>query len=387
MKILHVIPSLSSSEGGPSRALPLVAESLSRRGVEIVTATTDDCGPGKRDPKLCEAPLRTPHEVRHHFPKQTEFYKVSLPMVRWLSDNISSFDAVHVHALFSHTSVSAANIARKAGVPYIVRPLGVLNQYGVNHRRRLLKKVSLCFREAPLMRDAAAIHFTSLDEKEQAEQLGVPFHAEVIPLGLSFPKTVDPNERTTPPVLLYLSRLDPKKNLEGLLHAWSRIPSPVKREWKLKIAGNGSPEYTKSLRKLSEQLKVADTVEWLGHIDGEEKEQAFREASLFVLPSFSENFGIAAAEALGAGLPCLLSSGVAVGREAAAHGACHLAKPDPVSLSQSLSELLGSAEKRTCLAETGRRFALQHYGLERMGRSLETLYRKVADRRPPGGPS
>lgn len=377
MRILHVIPSLSSTEGGPSRALPLVSEALSNRGIDVVTATTDDAGPGHRSPELCEKPTRTAHSVIHHFPKQTEFYKVSLPLSHWVSRQIYSFDAVHIHALFSHASVSAAKIARRAGVPYIIRPLGVLNEYGVQNRRKWLKKASLRFREGPLLRDAAAIHFTSREEQEQADQLGIPMKGEIISLGISFPAPPHPVERSAPPFALYLSRLDPKKNLEGLLHAWSRIPPQAKENWMLRIAGSGDPDYVHSLRELAAQLEISSEVEWLGHIDGEEKAVLFREASLFVLPSFSENFGIAAAEAMGAGLPCLLSPGVAVGKEAASEKACFLAEPDQGSLTEALSNILPAREDRENMGSKGREFAHRHYGVARMGESLESLYRKI----------
>lgn len=382
MRILHVIPSLSPTEGGPSRALPLVAESLSGRGIEVVTATTDDRGPGRRDPELCAEPVRTAHEIRHHFPKQTEFYKVSLPLSRWIANRIGTFDAVHVHALFSHASVSAAAIARRAGIPYVIRPLGVLNDYGVRNRRRWLKKASIRFREGPLLRDAAAVHFTSEEEREQAGRLGIPMRGEIISLGISFPDTPSNPDRAFPPFVLYLSRLDPKKNLEGLLHAWNRLPGETRAGWRLRIAGDGDPDYAASLHELARELGIANEVDWLGHVDGEDKAALFREASLFVLPSFSENFGIAAAEAMGAGLPCLLTPGVAVGEEAAARDACFLADSDPGALAEALADILPDPAAREATGETGRAFARRHYGVERMGESLEALYRRITAGKP-----
>src|ERR1043166_9669538 len=71
--------------------------------------------------------------------KQTEFYKVSWPFTRWMDCHAADYDLVHVHALFSYTSISAARAARRHGVPYLIRPVGVLNRWGMEHRRRLLK--------------------------------------------------------------------------------------------------------------------------------------------------------------------------------------------------------------------------------------------------------
>ena len=380
MKILHVIPSLSPTEGGPSRALPLVAEALSRRGIEVVTVTTDDSGPGKRDPQLCESPIETPHETRHHFPKQTEFYKFSLPLSHWVAAHIREFDAVHVHALFSHASVSAAIIARRAKVPYVIRPLGVLNDYGIQNRRRWLKKMSLGLREGPILRRAGAVHFTSHDEFEEAYRLGIPLRAEVIPIGIRFPNTQERTPDSAEPYALYLSRLDPKKNLESLLKAWSRIPDNKRGSWRLRIAGDGDETYVASLRKLAEELSIENHVDWLGQVDGAAKEQLLAEADLFVLPSFSENFGIAAAEAMGRGIPSLLTRGVAVGEEAGPHGACLLTGTDSESIRQSLLNAMQNPNLREETSRKGIAFARDRYSLNRMGESLENLYEQILAR-------
>ena len=79
---------------------------------------------------------------------------------------------VHIHYLFSFSSFCAALVARLKGVPYIVRPLGTLARYGITQRRPLLKQLSLRFIEKPILTHAAAVHFTSLQEQDEAEALG-----------------------------------------------------------------------------------------------------------------------------------------------------------------------------------------------------------------------
>ena len=113
MRALHIIPSLSPSSGGPSFALPAIAHSLHSHGVEVHVVTTDDDGPGRRMvgiPLEHEMPQNGGWTVRY-FSKQTEFYKVSLPLRRWLSAHVADYDIVHVHALFSYASLVGARAA------------------------------------------------------------------------------------------------------------------------------------------------------------------------------------------------------------------------------------------------------------------------------------
>src|SRR6185369_17090308 len=103
VRALHVIPSVSPSQGGPSFALPLIARSLAQAGVTVDVATTDDDGPGGRlSVPLGQRVERDGFDI-WHFAKQTEFYKVSLPFRSWVRRHIREYDLVHIHALFSFT--------------------------------------------------------------------------------------------------------------------------------------------------------------------------------------------------------------------------------------------------------------------------------------------
>ncbi len=372
MRILHVIPSLSLCHGGPSVALPIMERALSAEGILVETITTDDEGPGRRNGKGDAAPREENGIIRRYFPKQTEFYKLSLPLARWMKQAVNTFDLVHIHALFSHTSIAAARVARNAGVPYVIRPLGVLNQYGITQRRANLKQLSLRWVDGPVLRHAAAVHFTLDAERNEAERLGISFNPVVIPLGLeetSLPQS-DPEAK---PYVLYLSRIDPKKNLESLLEAWCRTHQS-RSEWKLIIAGSGDAEYSSRLRKQADSLGISSSIEWAGEVGGEHKARLLADASIFTLTSHSENFGIAAAEALMAGKPCLFTPGVAVGVEAAKIGAAKLADGHVGALADALEDLMANPALRDSLSTKARRFATTELSATTMGGRLRMLY-------------
>jgi glycosyltransferase involved in cell wall biosynthesis len=405
----------------------LIEQALLDQGIAIETATTDDDGPGRRmmivspasqpdnaggpppgrrvsvetvrgehpngqkgaaPPNSAEPPAASLKPVRHYFPKRFEFYKVSPGFPRWIFRHVRDYDLVHVHALFSFVSVMAAWAARWAEVPYVVRPLGTLNQYGVTQRRPWLKRLSLKLIEGPILRHAAAVHFTAEAEQVEAESLRIPMRGVVIPLGVEHAQQGEasvllahhPSLKNCR-LLLFLSRLDPKKNVEGLLQAYSLF-SQTFPGTRLLIAGDGEPSYVAGLKRLAAELKLADSVVWLGHVEGEEKAAALAAAQVFVLPSYSENFGLAAAEALMAGLPCVLGKGVAIADEVTDAGAGLAVEPNPESIAQGLRAVLADDSLRASMASRAAMLAREKYSVDAMGLGLVQLYEGIVNREP-----
>jgi glycosyltransferase involved in cell wall biosynthesis len=247
MKVLHVIPSVSPVHGGPSRAIVDIERALATRGIHVTTVTTNDNGRGWRLAVQCGKPLETGYATRWYFPLNSGLYKVSLGLAWWLHRNIGDFDVVHAHALFSFAPVAAALLARRRRLPYVLRPLGILSRYGISSHRSSMKRLSLTVLERPLIEAASAIHFTSLAEQSEAESLGLKCNGVVIPLGIdteSLP-TADAQLRWDSSSILFLSRIDPKKNLEGLLHALPLVlakHSSVKYRWRRRAGVCEPPE-------------------------------------------------------------------------------------------------------------------------------------------------
>lgn len=393
MRVLHVIPSVAKSDGGPSRAMGLIERALQDSGVHVEVATTDDDGPGRRLAGPFDADGRAAGDAadattRRYFPRRSAFYKCSPALARWLRRHVRDYDLVHIHALFSFSSVAAAFIARRAGVPYIVRPLGTLNRYGVSLRRPWLKQWSLRWIEGPILRHAAAVHFTAEAERVEAEALQIPMRGVVIPLAVDPPEAADIDGfQTRFPALasrryvLFLSRIDPKKNVESALAAFALVATKH-ADLMLAVAGDGDAQYIAALRHQAQQLGVGDRVVWTGFVDGGLKSAALQGASVFLLPSYSENFGIAAAEALAAGLPCVLGKGVAIAGEVEAAGAGIAVDPTPAATAAALTRYLDDEAWRQQASAQARRFATAHYSVETMGERLRALYRSLLSAAP-----
>jgi glycosyltransferase involved in cell wall biosynthesis len=384
--VLHVIPSVSIADGGPSKAIALMERALSEAGIRVTTLTTDH-NLDSKGMGCKQLAVVANGACRIYARKWTNWYKVAPGVVPYLMSHIRSFDVVHIHALFSFSSTVAAAIARGFGIPYVIRPLGALGAYGTSQRRRRLKRLSIALVEGPILRAAAAVHFTSRAEMEEAKDLGLVFHGVVIPLGIEpEPQTSLMNMREAYPALtdrraiLFLSRLDPKKNVEALIDAFASSDE-LKSVSALLVAGTGDCSYVDGLKQRANAAGVGDLVLWLGHVDGARKAAAFAAADIFVLPSSSENFGIAAVEAMLAGLPCVLSSGVAIAADAAGAGGAVVVEPVPQALAMAIGATLRNEGARKTMGGRAREFALSAYSTSAMARRLIDLYEGVASLR------
>lgn len=383
MKVLHVIPSLGPLRGGPSFVLPVVAEGLAARGVTVEVAATDDNGPDGRLAVPLGQPVRQRDVTYWYFRRQTSFYLASLPLTRWLWRNMRSYSLVHIHALFSYASNAAAWIARARGVPYIIRPLGLLNRYGMERRRPWLKAASFRLCERPMLEHAAAVQYTTEQEQAEAEVLGFAARPVIIPNPVDAPVAAEAGRfRARHPetqgklLVLFLSRIDEKKGLDLLIPAFAQLRREAP-EARLAIAGSGPETLVSRLKELAERHGVAGQVLWLGFVEGQAKAELLRDADVFVLPSYSENFGVAVVEAMQQGVPVVVSDQVGLHREITAHEAGLVTPCGVGALGETLTRLALQPETRGVLAARGRVFAGQFATAEVCAR-LQGLYERVA---------
>jgi glycosyltransferase involved in cell wall biosynthesis len=326
-------------------------------------------------------PIDTSYSTRWYFPLDLELYKISIGLRSWLKRNLKTFDVVHAHALFSFAPIVAASMARKMGVPYVLRPLGVLSRYGMSSRRAFQKKLSLGLVERRLLEAANAVHFTSMDEQSEAEAMGLKCNGQVIPLGINIgSKEIvrsrwQVGEQVT---LLFLSRIDPKKNLEGLLQALTLEPLR-KMDLRLLVAGDGEADYVSKIKEMADRLGISGRIEWLGYVDGARKADALASSTVFVLPSYSENFGIAVVEALGASLPCIVSSGVAISVEIVDAGAGVVSEVGAASIGECILAIVRNQNDYDRMSIAARSLAIKQYSIEVMGDRLEGLYRSIVN--------
>ena len=381
LKVLHVIPSVSRSEGGPSYAVKAFAAALNSAGGETLVVTTGH----DEDPAFNKSNLVSCISFRRNL----QLYKISFSLRRWLMEHVREFDLVHVHALFSFSSWAASHAARKHGIPYIIRPLGVLNRWGLANRRPILKWFWLRCIEIPLLKRAAAIHYTTEAESEEARAI----HPEIarvrsfvipIPVDLQMSDVKGQSseflqkypQAAGKKIVLFLARLDEKKGLDLLLEAFASAKQEHPDSL-LVIAGDGRARFVNGLHQQAERYGIAEHVLWTGFLGESEKAAAFSAATIYVLPSYSENFGIAAAEALASGVPTLLSDQVAIARDAANAKAAFVVPARVPELTRAIGQLLSDPKVREELGRNGKIAAQRLFSPARASDLLVSEYRRI----------
>jgi glycosyltransferase involved in cell wall biosynthesis len=382
LRVLHAIASLSPLRGGPTMGMRITLEALRRRGVQVDVVTTDDDGPGRRRVPLDGFTALDGQRVRY-FPRQSRRYSASWPLLHWLVRHVRDYDLVHTHALFSFVPVVAAWQARAARVPYLMAPHGVLDSWGMENKSAHIKRASIGLLEGRLLQQAAAVHFMSDLERRRALQLGLTLRPLVLPLGFDF-STEAPAQGVADElcadgrqVILYLSRIHEIKRVDHLLRAYAALPQ--RASCLLAIAGTGEPALLATLQRLAQQLGIAAQVRWLGFAAGARKSGLLSCASVFVLPSASENFGVALIEAMHAALPVICTHGAGLAEFVERAGAGVVIDDTVASLQAALTQLLADAPLRARMGAGGRRAVAQELSIDAYGSRLESFYRSVLD--------
>ena len=372
-----MIPAVAPRYGGPSVAVHAMARGVAALGARVTIATTDADGDGRLAVPLDRAVENEGVEYRY-FPRTLPGeWKLSLPLARWLYAHAAEFDVAHVHALFSYATIPGCRAARKNGVPYILRPLGTLDPWSLA-QGSAAKRPYLALVERNHLRGAAAIHATSRAEAEGVAALGFGARVRVVPLGVDVPDETPVRRVAGRLRLLFLSRLHPKKGLPLLLEAVGELTRQGRADVELAIAGTGTDEYRRELDARVESLAIGPRVRFLGHVEGADKARALASADLFVLPSYQENFGIAVAEAMAAGLPVVVSRAVAIADEVAAAGAGLVSECDAHDIAAAIERLAGDPVERARMGARAARLAREHFSWERTSRDLLALYGEVA---------
>ena len=296
MRVLHVISSLSQGGGGPSRSVQGLVAGLDRAGVEawLMTLRYGD------EPWI---------EGVSRFLNGEPFEDVVMRIRP---------DIVHLHGLWSLALHRCAVICRRGKRPYVIAPRGMLEPWSL--RQKWLKKriARLLYQDRDL-KCAAALHATAESEAEQFRRLGFKNPVIASPNGVNVPRNfnrVEHVERVERRIL-FVSRMHPKKGVMELVEAWDKLAvsdqSSVTNGWVCElvytVSGDLESEYESKVKARVKELGLQDQFIFTGALDDEEKWKAYARADLFVLPTYSENFGIVVAESLWAGVPVITTKG------------------------------------------------------------------------------
>jgi glycosyltransferase involved in cell wall biosynthesis len=296
------------------------------------------------------------------------------------------FDLVHVHGLFNFPYMHAGLMARKLGKSLVVSPHNCLDPYDLRKKRLLKSFLYGPLVVRPILNHARAIHCTADLEAKNLVTFGATRAAPrtVVPLPVTPPP--DPPKATgafrqtfnIPPgarVILFLGRIDRKKGLNLLLAAMPEIVR-ILPDTILAIAGEGDSDHLLELQAMARNLP-RETIRWCGFLSAENKWDALHESTLFALPSYNENFGIAVVEALYARLPVLISDQVYLWPTLHAAGAAEICPPTLPAVTRALLSLLQDSTRLRDLAEKGSQMARATFTPEAVSGQLRQFYHSL----------
>jgi glycosyltransferase involved in cell wall biosynthesis len=395
MKVLHVIPAVASVRGGPSHAIFAMVKALRSQGVEAEIATTNNNGS-----RILDVPFNQRIEYegvpvwffpQFPTPKQGNFsvgkdkaFIFSAALTKWLWQNLHHYDMVEAHYLFSYASTCAEAIARKHNIPYVVRTIGQLAPWALA-QSQLKKRLYTFLIERQNLNQAAAIHCTSDGEAEDVHRFGIQTPTFTLPLGVEQPPAIPGAKQKLhdlyaippeTPVVLFLSRIHPKKRPDLLLQAISQVAAQ-NHDCHLIFAGSGEAEYLNYLISLVSSLGLASRVSFAGFVTGKDKALLLQGSDIFVLPSYAENFGVAVAEAMAAGLPAIVTPDVQISPEVMTQQAGLVVEGNVDALSAAITRLIASPEERRQLGKNGQRLVNHCYSWNVIAQNLAEVYTKI----------
>lgn len=301
VRATHTVSSLADAHGGPSRSVTRLCDALTATGVltEIVVSQSE----GEEI-----LPLEPSVVVRRVTPPR---WPTTLGRPSAFGDAITETRApgatvIHDHGLWLPTNVVAAAASQRVGAPLVVSLKGMTAPRALGHRR-VKKTLAWWAYQRRALKAASAFHVTSEDEGDSVRRLGLRQPLAVIPYGIEEPPDApDEGRPEGPRRALFLSRLHPIKGLPLLIEAWARVRPDG---WELVIAGPDEGGHRGELERLVRRVGLGNVIQFAGPVGDVDKWALYRTASLFALPTYSENFGIVVAEALAAGVPVLTTRG------------------------------------------------------------------------------
>jgi glycosyltransferase involved in cell wall biosynthesis len=398
MRILQIVPSVSLVYGGPSQMVLGLSQALAAEGVEVTLLTTNtngDAGQPSLDVPIAKPVKKDGYEIIYFpcFPFRR--YKFSPGLLHWLASHAKDYDLAHIHALFSPVSTAAATIARSRSLPYILRPLGTLDPADLRKKKQLKKIYGLLLERANLA-GAAGVHFTSEEEAKISERFGTYTKDLVIPLGVDLPNNL-PEKGKAPqqweissdpagiceadrPLILFMSRIDPKKGLDLLIPALEALQQ---EGWDFQfVLAGANPQDPAYENQIADRLKTS-TLEpqttLAGFVRGDLKLALLADADIFVLPSYYENFGIAVAEAMAAGTPVIISDRVHIWQEIEAATAGWVTPCKVDKLTEVLRLALQQPHQREQRGKNARILVQQKYSWKAIARQMIEAYRAIID--------
>jgi len=372
MRILQCTATLEPASGGPARSVPQLAITLNKLGHEVELWSPLPC------PKMLSDGMQgsAMQQFSGSFSATlTEFGKP---------------DLIHDHGVWGPCHHQVARECARRAILLMVSPRGMLEPWALQYKR-WKKQIAWWLYQGRDLRSARCLHATAEAESKQLRRLGLEQPIAVVPNGVEVPevrgqRTEDRGQRSEVGgqrsgvrTALFISRIHPKKGLLNLAAAWSRVrPSG----WRMVVCGPDECGHTEQVKRAVAEAGLSGEFEFKSLVNGVEKEALYASADLFVLPTFSENFGIAVAEALAAGVPVITTTGAPWEELRTRQCGWWIdIGVEPLAVAMREATLL-SDQERYEMGQRGRRLVEEKYAWPQIGRDMLAVYQWVLGQGP-----
>jgi len=428
MKILHIVQTYVPAYrlGGTIKSVYELNKWLVKKGEDVTVYTTDINGPEDLNVpvnQLVDLDGVKVFYFKHSFPRTWSYSKY---LRRVLAENVKNFDIIHSTGVFLMAATLGAYYAKKFNKPFIISPRGSLMKEPLKKKSALKKKIYISLIEKRNLKTADAIHFTTEAEKDEYLKAGLPLKkAIIIPNGLDIEDYEIRNQYentklrkdfrkkfkilSDAKIVLFLSRLSWKKGLDTLIPAFAEV---VKKEPKavLIIAGGDDEDYRKEIIKLINEINIRTSdvqklkpsifgtsdvqninqhksaeininqrsnIIFTGMLIGEDKIAAYQESDVFVLPSYSENFGNVVLEAMYFGLPVIITKYVGISPSIKKAGAGLVINKDEKQLAEAILKILNNPDLAKKISEAGKKLTEKEFSWPEIAEKFINEYGEI----------
>jgi len=384
MKILHIMENMSPNYGGPVNTCKNLCSGLAKTGLEATIYTTNLDYPNG----ILNVPLST--EIKEngytikYYPVQFLPYVFSFQLFMSIKSNINNFDIVHIHGLYRFPQFVASYYARKYQIPYIIRPHGSLAPYLYNKKpRKIRKRLYEFFIEFRNLNNASAIQYSTMNEMLSAKPLGINSQYFISPNSINYSKydklptkgsfRVKHNLNKNQKIIIHYGRISIVKGLDILVKAFAKTLKEFE-DIMLVLAGPDNEGFRTQVEKWINNEGIGEKIIFTGTLRGNAALELLSDADIFALPSYSENFGMAVAEAMACGLPVVISDKVGIYGDVLEAKAGIITKCNADEVSGAFINLLGDENKRVNLGKAGINLVKEEYDPNKITSNMINIY-------------
>ena len=385
MHILHVIAGIDESGGGMSEVVPRLCEELVVQGHDVQILTLGWTRPSAATLRAEAAGVK----VKYCTPSRCFPFPLSIAYSVDFAECVDRYvcdaDVIHLHGLWQWPCWKAARTAIKRHKPFVMQTHGFLEPARLA-RSKIRKKVMGCLIERRMLSATCRIIATAESEKESILKYGVKKPVEIVPIGMDVTE-IDAGQRDEEllwrlgvpvgkKVVLFLSRLAPIKGLDLLADAWMRLKE-FHDAWHLLIVGDDTQGYSKVVKQDYARIVTDGSATLPGPVYGRDKFNLLKSVEGFVLPTRSENFGIAVQEALAAGMPVVCTKGAPWGKIQDV-GAGWWVDISVDGIERGLRNMMSlSVGQRSNMGFCGRKFVIDDFGWKTIVTKQVSIYKQI----------